>query len=269
LNCLSKLTITNFRGLLSLTGKAEHRLLLYLGASEGGGVQGLLSLRLVCRTTKGWVDNLSPRFGQRVFSRVVVRVDLVELAPGELWKSFCDSPPPSPVTSLCLDGVDGKLNKLPKSNLSVPIFWHEFMDYWSPKLKSLKVLRFPVEDCFIRNLISRSKELLEQFQCEYFFVGKYWVNQKYFTEEAYNFNVKFANCHGKVNYFWFALYFTVSEFTEFVFNLKSLRIHRLEIDEAKREWFFSKLLANKSLRDIHLSIHTVEDFDTINCMLRT
>jgi len=25
----------------------------------------------------------------------------------------------------------------------------------------------------------------------------YWVNQKYFTEEAYNFNVKFANCHGK------------------------------------------------------------------------
>jgi len=27
--------------------------------------------------------------------------------------------------------------------------------------------------------------------------GMYWVNQKYFTEEAYNVNVKFANCHGK------------------------------------------------------------------------
>jgi len=125
--------------------------------------------------------------------------------------------------------------KLPVTSLSVLNSWEDFMDYWSPKLKSLEVLKFPVEDCFIRNLISRSGEV-ERFRCEYFFVGKY---------------------------------FPVSQSTQFVFNLKSLRIHRLEIDEAKREWCFSKFLANKSLRDIDLSIHTVEDFDTINCLLRT
>jgi len=205
--------------------------LLYLGASEGGGgVQGLLNLRLVCRTTKGWVDDLSPHLGQRVFSRCHVRVDLVKMGEGKRWKSFFDFPPHSAVTSLCLIGVE-KLHMLLNTNSSLKM-WSRFTDYWSSKLKSLEVNRFPIErNCLIRKLLG-SKEM-EHFRVEDFHV------QKSFIYSA-----------------------------ELMFNLKFLRIDRLEMDEVEWKWFFNKLFESKSLRVIDLTIQTVEDLDTINSILR-
>jgi len=207
----------------------EHLVLLYLGASEEG-VQGLLNLRLVCQTTKDWVDSLSPRLGQRVFSRCVARVNLVKMAEGDRWQSFLDAPPPSAVTSLSLNGVE-EFPTLLNTSSSLEM-WNRFTDYWSSELKSLELDRFPIDrNCPIRKLLG-SKEL-EHFRCQDLHVHKS---------------------------------FTVS--VEFLLNLKSLRIDRLEIDEEKREWFSSKLFESKSLRVIDLTVNTDEDFDTINNILR-
>jgi len=209
----------------------KHRVLLFLGDSEGGGgVQGLLNLRLVCRTTKGWVDDLSPRLGIRVFSRCVVRFDLVKTGVVGRLISFLDAPPPSVVTPLSLDGVE-KLHMLVKTNSSLQM-WSRFTDYWAAKLQSLEVNRFPIKRNLLLNKLLDSKEM-EHFRCEGLHVHKS---------------------------------FTVS--VEFMFNLKSLRIDRLEIDEEKREWFFNKLFESKSLSVIDLTIHTVEDLDTINIICR-
>jgi len=172
------------------------------------------------------VDDLPPRLGIRVFSRCVVRFDLVKTGAVDRWKSFLDAPPPSAVTSLILDGVE-KLHMLLNTNSSLQM-WNLFTEYWSSQLKSLEVNRFPIErNCLIRKLLG-SKEM-EHFRCEDLHVHKS---------------------------------FTVS--VEFMFNLKSLRIDRLEIDEEKREWYFNKLFESKSLRVIEFTIHTVEDLDTIN-----
>jgi len=219
----------DFRGLLSLTGKAEQRVLLYLGASNGGGVQGLLSLRLVCRTTKDWVENLSPRFGQRVFSRVVVRVDLSKMGVVDYLKSFLESPPPSAVTSLYLCG-DVKTDLPPRTSSCLKM-WNHFTDYWATKLKSIEMDKFSIERSHVIRKLLGSKAI-QNFRCEHLIVDKS---------------------------------FTVSELTEFLFSLKSLRIDRLDIVEEKREWFFNTLFANKSLRVID---HSIRNWDTINSIFR-
>jgi len=232
----------NFRGLLWLTGKAEHRLLLYLGASEGGGVQGLLSLRLVCRTTKGWVDNLSPRFGQRVFSRVVVRVDLSKMGVVDYLKSFLESPPPSPITSLYLCGVN-KMDLILHTSSSLEM-WKRFTNYWATKLKSIELDKFSFErHCLIRKLLV-SKQI-QYFHCENLLVSPDLVRGP----------------------------------SELPFNFKSLRIDRLDIDdEGRRErrerlqrqdgTAFNTLFQNKSLTEIDVSVYNPSNLETISCLLR-
>jgi len=209
----------------------EHRVLLCLCASEGG-LQGILNLRLVCQTTKGWVDNSFPRFGQRVLSRCQVRIDLSKVGVADLLKSFLESPPPLGVTSLYLWGVD-KMDLQPHTSSNLEV-WSHFTDYWATKLKSLEVDKFSIERYHVISKLLGSKEI-QNFRCEHLLVDKS---------------------------------FTVSEFTEFMFNLKSIRVDQLDIDEEKQEWFCNTLLANKSLRVIDILIRKSSDLDIINCILR-
>jgi len=89
--------------LLSLPSGIENRLLLFV-ASGVGGVRTLLNLRLVCKTTKSWIDNTTVPVGERIFSKAHLHFESNRnhLCPSiDFWE--CQPPFAKYCTSLSLD----------------------------------------------------------------------------------------------------------------------------------------------------------------------
>jgi len=88
------------RNLLSLTGLEEAKSrLLYFISDDGDGLEDLLNLRLVSKTTKAWIDSLPSKLGQSLFANSFVYVDLIN---GGVLERFLTASPPRHVTSMQL-----------------------------------------------------------------------------------------------------------------------------------------------------------------------
>jgi len=141
---------------LSGIEEAKLRLLNFLSTGENG-LADLLNFRLVCSTTKGWIDSLPSKSGQQIFSHIKVRVNL---QVPEILEKFLKTLPPIPITSLSLDLPTNpekfkpiRIIKAPRKSAS--------------RLKYLEIdsLVLPLDDK-ISHLVSSTT--LKSFRCKHF-----------------------------------------------------------------------------------------------------
>jgi len=95
------------------------------------GLQAILNLRLVCKTTQGWVDNLKEQEGIRVFDTRKARLDFNE---EKVLQSFINSPISPFLSSFVLVNVEKF-----KTNPTCLELWPQVLNDWIPKVISLDV----------------------------------------------------------------------------------------------------------------------------------
>jgi len=95
------------------------------------GLKAILNLRLVCKTTQSWVDNLKEQEGRRVFDKRKARLDFNE---EKVLQNFINSPISPFLSSFVLVNVE----KL-KTNPVARGLWSQVVADWIPKVISLDV----------------------------------------------------------------------------------------------------------------------------------
>jgi len=103
-------------------------------SSRNGGLYDVLNLRLVCKTTQSWVDNLSAFQAKRIFFKSQVKLNC-STSTSKVIESFVKYPPPFKLHSLSLT-LD-----IPFQSLEFTLFekstWDQFYVYWNSRLESL------------------------------------------------------------------------------------------------------------------------------------
>jgi len=103
-------------------------------SSREGGLYDILNLRLVCKTTKSWVDNLPLSQARRVFKNAQIKIES-STPPCNALQRFVQSPPGCKIASLFLtlsiSFENREFTSEEKTN------WEQFYHYWSQRLESL------------------------------------------------------------------------------------------------------------------------------------
>jgi len=94
-----------------------------------GGLESLLNLRLLCSTTKRWIDNLPYRIAQEIFNKAYVKFVITT----KNLKRFLKTPPPPQITSLAVENA-GWVQLSPEESE----MWEAFVEFWKPKITSLE-----------------------------------------------------------------------------------------------------------------------------------
>jgi len=102
-----------------------------LSKLNNSGFRTILNLRLVCKTMKGWVDNLMVQEGRRAFVKCHARLDFKQ---ERILEEFINSPLSPYLTSFVLVNVQHL-----KTNPTALKLWPQVVNDWLPKLMSLDV----------------------------------------------------------------------------------------------------------------------------------
>jgi len=105
------------------------------------GIEAVLNLRLVCKTTKAWVDYLPIRQAHRVFSKTFVTTRNYQVTE-EYVSKLKEFPPPNGVTNLHLEFHPRNDPKNEDTSLE------KFFEFWSPRVErlSLEIFAFDRND---------------------------------------------------------------------------------------------------------------------------
>jgi len=106
------------------------------------GYQTLLNLRLVCKTTKAWVENLPPAISRRVFQDVILHVEVTRQNLSHYLESpFSSIRIPNLFFELREDSFDMDL----AGNVKDAELFVGFHSFWRPRLESLELVhcRYP------------------------------------------------------------------------------------------------------------------------------
>jgi len=109
------------------------------------GIQTLINLRLVCSTTKNWIDTLPSTF--RLLSHSVVHLNFTDVDSHHhvILQRFLDFPPPFS-TSVRLTGLCQNTTKVYslKRNLAKEILQRQFINFWTSSKHHLDSLEVDV-----------------------------------------------------------------------------------------------------------------------------
>jgi len=140
LNCLSRL--------LFVPPSVESRIVEFVSSGDDG-IESVLSLRQVCKTTKSWIDNLPSRIARRVFSKAFASIKNTQVTE-QCVTSLREFSPPPGLTTLHLQiffGSDVDNNTTHFQN---------YLDFWANRLEviSLKMFTFDLIDNKHREIAS-------------------------------------------------------------------------------------------------------------------
>jgi len=146
-----------------------------------GGLKDLLNLRLVCQTTKSWIDNLPMAQTSRIFSKSHVEIQAPMHKKHFHLSDFLQSPPPFGVSTLTLTGnIFSPEQTFLLGNREV---WKHFYEYWINKVEHL--------------IVSDRGHL---------FLAEDFITELFYTElllKCKNLKSLTISLHNKTDYFWF------------------------------------------------------------------
>jgi len=137
-----KLPIVPLYRLLSLDQSPIKEILVDFCAGEKRGYQTLLNLRLVCKTTKNWVESLPPTISRRIFQDVILHVEVTRQNLSHYLKSpFSSIRIPNLFFESRKDSFDMDLGGN-KKDVELFVGFHSL---WRPRLESLELVycRYP------------------------------------------------------------------------------------------------------------------------------
>jgi len=101
-----------------------ENLIVQFVSSGDDGIEAVLNLRQVCKTTKAWVDNLPHEQARRVFSKAFVSARIDQVTE-DYVTSLCKFPPPVGLTTLHLQ-VIFRPNHIQNDNIHL----EKFFEFW-------------------------------------------------------------------------------------------------------------------------------------------
>jgi len=182
---------------LLLPDLAKEALLIQVAA---GGLRELLKFRLICKTTKSWVDDSPKPRAKILFSRAQVSMDF----DVKTVERFLETPPPFAIPNLSLHitklrdneapemfpdpedeeleppGYDFKLNYFDETDIPPGEsydMWNRFCEYWTPHLSMLTLYRkhslAPIRKPAKQEITPVIRKLLDSSDLEKFLIEIY------------------------------------------------------------------------------------------------
>jgi len=218
-------------------GLKEH--LLSFVTSGKDGFNAGLTLREASSVTKAWIENIRHSQLKKIFSKGQVKINFGTYQPGyedeeygqlQILHDFLETPPPSLVTSLSLVGVEliSQIELTPKQkNL-----WLSFVEFWWAKLECLEVDYIDNLPCLKKSLVNY---LLSAPDLERLHVG----------------HLKLLEYPPEIPLSRIALSSLL--LPQRLFQVESLSINVLELNDIALIQFFDYLTANKDLNCLELT----------------
>jgi len=208
---------------LTLTDPAKEVLLMFLGTGKGG-LKANLTLRIVCKTTKEWIENLSLQQQKRVFSTGKIVVELEK----QNIKSFVTYPPPFPITTLSLTRLGYLQNHT--FTLEEEQTWSRFLDFWTCKLESLEIdnVCLPLPQRALE-LISGSSSLLKSVH-----ISSIWLPQTITTR---------------------------IKVPDFMMTVENLSINCLIMTDREKQSFYNQISNNNKLKQLTVNLSEEGDLE--------
>jgi len=213
--------------LLSLDLSPVKEILVDFCAGGKQGYQTLLNLRLVCKTTKNWVESLPPAISRRIFQDVILHVEVTR----QNLSHYLESPFSSiRIPNLyCEEREESFDIDILENEKDVQLIMN-FVSIWKPRIESMEQIYCPLPLLPIMANLPK----LRSYQCHQLFTN--------ISDNEYEVSSLFEN---------------------FPFGIERLSITHVYLNPPQKKAFYDNLIANAATLKYFGTAPFYNDFDDI------